>query len=673
MKISLKYKIILPIITAVVLLSVISSFYILKIVEKEYTAESYKSMKRLASGIANSISSTMDDSVTTAITLASTMNSLSQQGNQISRDQIMNILVNVQKNNDGVYGVWANWLPNKYDGIDGMFEEGKKYMSNGHFAPMAFPGKIKGQIVKTTTTGHTDSGKQGLWYKIPIKENRIYVTAPTSYIINGEDVLLMTISVPISRDGKVIGVAGVNMGVNFVNDIIRGVKLYDTGYAFLLDQDFETFAHPNPAMLGKNIKDLFLDAHEKAMRYETSYATQISPNTHKKSVYSYQPIKLKAGNYIITLGTLVPEEEILTFLPTIETISLISLIIVVLVVSIIVFIIIHSLSRKLGGEPDAVIGIVNKIAQGDFTQSIKIEKGDNFSLAYSVNKMAKGLREMINDLTVSANVLNETGTNLTSVSRVLNSGTSRQSSSTTQIAAASVEMTKTVQEIARNLTEMSEHSKTTANNANSGQTTVSASIKSVLQIKETVDKSAKLVASLDASSAQIHDIINVISEIAEQTNLLALNAAIEAARAGEHGRGFAVVADEVRGLAERTQNATVEISNLVTGTQAEVQKVTSSMSNVTENVDKGVQYSEQVGESLTIILDGIESLQNMVDSVSSATTEMAATSEQIEQNINDVASVSEEVNSVAEKVSNSSGELGKISNSIKKLVDKFKI
>lgn len=672
MKLSLKYKFMIPIITTVVITLVISNFYIVEVVKDNYSKTSLTSMQHLADQLAGEVSSITNESISTAITLASSVESLTLEGHQIPRDALMDILVSIQKEDSNLYGVWANWLPNQYDGMDGMFEDGKKYMSDGHFAPMAFPDG-NGGVTRITTTGHTSKGKQGLWYNIPIKENRIYITDPTTYKINGKDVTLMTIGVPIKKDGKVVGVAGVNMLVDFVNKIIGNVKVYDTGYAFLLDQNFEVFAHPNKDVLGAKMKEDVPEVYKNAMAYKTSQVERVSGSSKKESIYTFSPLKLKVDGYILTMAVVVPDDEFLSFLPFIQLISFISLIVVVAVVSVIVFIMVRSLSKQLGGEPEEVVGIVNKIASGDFTQTLKVDKSDKSSLAFSVNKMVNGLREMLNDLVVSSNVLNDTGTSLTSASRDLTSGTSRQSDSASQIAAASVEMTQTVQEIARNLTEMAEYSKTTADNASSGQDTVNASTKSVLQIKETVDESAKLVTSLDQSSAQIRDIVNVISEIAEQTNLLALNAAIEAARAGEHGRGFAVVADEVRGLAERTQNATVEISDLVTGTQGEVQKVTDSMGQVTENVDQGVVYSEQVSEQLTVILDGIKHLQEMVDSVSSATTEMAATSKEIEQNINNVANVSEEVSLVAGNVSESSSELSKMSGSIKQLVDKFKI
>lgn len=661
----------LPIVAAVVVLSVVSSLYITNVVKEEYIANSMKSMEYLSNQLAIDASALIDDNVNTAINLSNTMEAVTQEGSQTDAETIMNILVKFKQESARVYAAWVNWLPGQ-DGIEA--EKAGMYMSEGHFAPMAIDGG-GGKVRRAFTKGHNKTGKSGEWYNFALKENRIFISEPRRRIRKDKEVLGVTASVPMERDGKVVGVAGVIADITFIDKVVNEVKLYDTGYAFLLDYEFNAISHPNKELMGKSFKDAYAANRKASLERKASTARIFSPSNNKMSLYRFQPLELKVKGYkyVLTMVTVLPEEELLAFIPTLQVISFVSMLILVLVVSLIVYLVVRSVSRQLGGEPSDVIKVVNQVADGDFTQSIKTQTSDNSSLAFSVNKMAAGLREMLNELATSSNVLNDTGANLTNASKDLTSSTGRQSDSASQIAAASVEMTQTVQEIARNLTEMAEYVKSTADNANSGRATVSSSTQSVLKIKETVDESAKLVSSLDASSAQIRDIVNVISEIAEQTNLLALNAAIEAARAGEHGRGFAVVADEVRGLAERTQNATVEISDLVTGTQGEVEKVTASMEHVTENVDAGVTYSEQVNESLSVILDGIKSLQDMVDSVSSATTEMAATSKEIEGNINNVASVSEEVSEVASGVSDSSNELSSMSQSIKRLVDRFKI
>jgi len=234
-------------------------------------------------------------------------------------------------------------------------------------------------------------------------------------------------------------------------------------------------------------------------------------------------------------------------------------------------------------------------------------------------------------------------------------------------------MTQTTQEIAQNLSDISVYSAETSDKAKHSKESVNESTEGVMKIKNTVDLSSQLVTKLGTSSEQIIEIVSVISDIADQTNLLALNAAIEAARAGEHGRGFAVVADEVRKLAERTQTATTEISELVTKTQSGIKNVISSMTEVKGNVDEGVKLSELVAESLDVIVESVNSLEEMVTSISSATSEMASTSNQIQMDIDAVATVSSEITDTSNHIAESSSNLENMSDDMKSLVSQFKI
>jgi len=193
----------------------------------------------------------------------------------------------------------------------------------------------------------------------------------------------------------------------------------------------------------------------------------------------------------------------------------------------------------------------------------------------------------------------------------------------------------------------------------------------VKEIAQTVDESAAFVKTLGERSHQIGEIITVINDIADQTNLLALNAAIEAARAGEQGRGFAVVADEVRKLAERTANATSEIGSMISAIQEGVSQAVGSMESATRKVETGVELSNSAGQSLRLIVQSVEQLQLMVQQIASATEEMSATSEQITRDIEQIASVSQGVAVSSRQTAKASSEMAQLSETFELLVGEF--
>ena len=193
------------------------------------------------------------------------------------------------------------------------------------------------------------------------------------------------------------------------------------------------------------------------------------------------------------------------------------------------------------------------------------------------------------------------------------------------------------------------------------------------KIAETVDETSAFVKTLGDRSSQIGEIVNVINEIADQTNLLALNAAIEAARAGEAGRGFAVVADEVRKLAERTANATSEIGSMIGAIQEGVKSAINAMEIATKKVETGVALSMQGGNSLNDIVECVNELQLMVEQIASSTEQMSATSEEINSDIEQIASVSKETSASSEQTAQAAGELANLSVVLEQAVSGFKL
>lgn len=332
--------------------------------------------------------------------------------------------------------------------------------------------------------------------------------------------------------------------------------------------------------------------------------------------------------------------------------------------------VIRSITRPIN---DAV-STAEKIAGGNLTVKIE-EAGNNETgkLLGAMQSMAEKLKGIIGDIKQASASMASGSEQLSASSEQITRTMADQSGRATQIATAAEELSQTVLDIARNAASIAEASSETANIAHKGEDVVNKSVAESREIAKTVQNSAEVVRLLGDKSKQIGEIIAVINDIADQTNLLALNAAIEAARAGEQGRGFAVVADEVRKLAERTSKATSEIGQMIGAIQGEVGNAVKAMDVTTEKVNVGLQYSIEAGEQLSSIVKSVTSLQGMVHQIAAATEEMSATSESISGDVQAVASGATEISSGSHQIAQSSSELARLAGQLKGAVDQFKV
>ena len=335
--------------------------------------------------------------------------------------------------------------------------------------------------------------------------------------------------------------------------------------------------------------------------------------------------------------------------------------------------IIGGLQKQLGGEPAYVTGIVQKVADGDLLLTIEHNEKYGNSLLANMKIMVEKMKKVMGDVKSTADNLASASQELSASAEQMSRGVSEQSGRATQIATASTEMSQTIVDVAKNSSNIASSASDTVKVADSGKAIVTKSVEEVQAIAETVNESAKLVSSLGERSKQIGDIVSVIKDIADQTNLLALNAAIEAARAGEQGRGFAVVADEVRKLAERTAKATSEISGMIKSIQEEMEQAVVSMEDGTKRVETGVEFSAQAGEALQNIVASVGELQTMVQQIATATEEMSTASEQISGDIETIAHVSKETSVSSDEISKASSDLAHLAGNLQTVVGMFKV
>ncbi len=314
------------------------------------------------------------------------------------------------------------------------------------------------------------------------------------------------------------------------------------------------------------------------------------------------------------------------------------------------------------------------LADGNLAVEVASGRGDEFGdEAEAFRTMVDKWQRLISGVKGSAASVASASHQLSASAEQLARGAAAQVERTIQVSTASEEMSQASLDIAKSTSNISDSAKEMLSTAEKGSTIVNRSVYEVREIAETVKKSSEFVKALGDQSEEIGKIINVINDIADQTNLLALNAAIEAARAGEAGRGFAVVADEVKKLAERTSKSTQEIAGMVTSIKQGVDGAVGSMGEVTEKVATGVELSNEAGTALNEIVGSASNLQSMLHQIAAAIEEMNSTTNEIAKDIEQVALVTKESSGTAEQVTQAALELSTLSVSLEGAVSEFKV
>jgi len=317
---------------------------------------------------------------------------------------------------------------------------------------------------------------------------------------------------------------------------------------------------------------------------------------------------------------------------------------------------------------------MGKFAEGDLTVRVTPERTDDGigKLFNAFNSAIEKIKSMLVSVMEAVNQTASASTQISASAEEMAAGASEQSNQTTEVAGAVEEMTKTILETSRNSSSANDAAKKSGLIAREGGKVVNETIEGMNRIAGVVKKSAETVQALGKSSNEIGEIIQVIDDIADQTNLLALNAAIEAARAGEQGRGFAVVADEVRKLAERTTKATKEIAKMIKQIQKETEGAVISMNEGTEEVDKGKVLADKAGQSLKQIIADAQEVVDIVTQVAAASEEQSSAAEQISKNIEGINNVTRESAEGIQQIAKTSEDLSNLTIGLQELISKFK-
>lgn len=330
------------------------------------------------------------------------------------------------------------------------------------------------------------------------------------------------------------------------------------------------------------------------------------------------------------------------------------------------------IKAPIGGEPSEIATIVQSIAEGDLTYRFS-QHGNETGIYLAMREMVSKLNEMLTQISESTTQVSRTSQDLTTITASSKTGAEHQSDQLTQTATAMHEMSATINEITQSAQMAAEAATKADNEVLTGTQVVSQTHHAMGELVETMLNVSKTIENLEAETESVGSILDVIRGIADQTNLLALNAAIEAARAGEQGRGFAVVADEVRSLASRTQQSTEEIQVMISNLQNEAKRSVDSMKMNMQNVEQTAEKTEQTGEVLEQISQSVGTIKDMNVQIASASEEQNVVSMQISESVQHVNEKAHETMDGAERAAAIADGLAQTALELDQIVKQFKV
>ncbi len=502
------------------------------------------------------------------------------------------------------------------------------------------------------------------WYKSGLATNGAFLTEP--YIDMSTGKLVISIVQAASQGNTTLGVVGGDLSLDTMDKIIRSLDFGGMGHAFLVSSDGKILVHPDRDLVMKTLKDMAPDAN--LVIDDKLHDVQIGGKTR---IVTFAQVKgLPSVNWYIGLS--VDKDKAYAMLSQFRTSAMIATVVAV----VIIIALLGMLIRVLMGPLHTMIRAMENIAEGegDLTRRLQINSQDEFGmLGRAFDRFVERIHGSIREVSSATEQVNEVALRVVAASNSSMLNSDEQANRTNSVAAAINELGAAAQEIAHNAAQASQQATSARRLAEEGQQVVENSIQAMNRLSDLISTSSGHIETLNSKTVNIGQILEVITSISQQTNLLALNAAIEAARAGEAGRGFAVVADEVRNLAHRTQESAQQVQSMIEELQVGARESVNTMGESQRHSQDSVSIANQAGERLGSVTVRIGEIDGMNQSVATATEEQTAVVDSINMDINEINTLNQEGIENLHSTLRACSDLEQQATRLKQLVGSFRI
>jgi methyl-accepting chemotaxis protein len=502
------------------------------------------------------------------------------------------------------------------------------------------------------------------WYPLAKKSSRAVLTEPYADSSSGE--ILISAVANLSDNGKFMGAFGGDLSLKTVSEAVNTLNFHGAGYAFLLTQSGKIISHPNSELNGQPINALFTEESPQLINQLQNINFAGKPHM----VYFTDLKDLKGMDWVI--GVVLDESIVMAEAYDMGLAAFIGVILSAIISTLLLF---YVMGHILAPLRNVYVSLkeINR-GEGDLTKRLPVLTTDEFGqVSEQFNSFIGNLQNLIKDMQSLSSSINENTTLTANTASSASKQLVTQLSEIDQLATAMHEMSATAQDVACNAQKAAESASNADNSAEKGAGIVSQTSGSITQLSVELDGTVQTINELANYSNNIVDILTVITGIAEQTNLLALNAAIEAARAGEQGRGFAVVADEVRALASRTQDSTKEIQKMIDQLQSGVKRAEETITRSKSEASNAADISIKADEALSAIRENIKEINNMNIQIATAAEEQSATTEEINRNTTNIRGISQQLSEGAQQQKTDCEETSKQTLQQDKYLSQFKV